>query len=117
MFGSPKNVDLGFLKGKELFQICIGQYQLQYHFDGDVSISTESEFIFYNKSIRHDLKSSPEAASIITALLGKSIVDFEIDAEGTLQIRFSNGDGLALFDDNRGYECYQITNAKTLIVV
>lgn len=116
MHGPPHNIDLSFLKGRELLQIGIGQFQLQFKFDQDVVIFTESDFIFSSKGIPNNLTSSPEAAAVIIALIGSSIADFEAKGDGTLQLNFSNEDKLTLFDDQVGYECYQIQHGKTVIV-
>src|SRR5207237_8419413 len=44
MYGLPSNTDLSFLVGRQLAQLCLGQYQAQLRFDGDVTISLEGEF-------------------------------------------------------------------------
>ena len=39
MYGVPADLDLAFLHGAELIQVCLGQYQLQFHFHPAGSIS------------------------------------------------------------------------------
>ena len=41
MYGVPVDLDLSFLHGAELIQVCLGQHQLQFHFHPVGSISVE----------------------------------------------------------------------------
>jgi hypothetical protein len=42
VYGLPKDIDLTFLIDREVTQVAIGVYQVQFHFDQDVCISVES---------------------------------------------------------------------------
>jgi len=111
-----QNVDLSFLKGRELLQVCVGQFQLQFLFTGKIKIFTECGIKFFDKNITHELSSSPESAAFITPLIGNSIIDFEVSSDGTLKLHFSNGQNFALYNDQSGYEYYQINHDETVIV-
>ena len=43
MYGLNPEINLSFLVGRELLQVCIGIHQVQLHFDKDVSISIEGQ--------------------------------------------------------------------------
>jgi hypothetical protein len=44
MYGLKKEIDLSFLTGRELTQIAIGRFQVQFHFDENVAVSVEQNF-------------------------------------------------------------------------
>lgn len=44
MYGLKKEIDLSFLTGRELIQVAIGSFQVQFHFDEDVALSAEGDF-------------------------------------------------------------------------
>jgi hypothetical protein len=39
MYGLKKEIDLSFLTGRELIQVAIGSFQVEFHFDEDVTVS------------------------------------------------------------------------------
>jgi hypothetical protein len=41
MYGVPANLDLTFLHGAKLTQVCLGQYEVQFHFHPIGSILVE----------------------------------------------------------------------------
>jgi hypothetical protein len=41
MYGVQADLDLRFLHGAQLTQVCLGQYQIQFHFSPVGSISVE----------------------------------------------------------------------------
>ena len=46
--GIEKEIDLSFLTGRELIQVAIGSFQVQFHFDEDVAVSVEAEFRYFD---------------------------------------------------------------------
>jgi|SRR5215469_3814418 len=73
MHGLKKEIDLSFPKGRELIQVAVGLYQVQFGFDGDVTISVEAEFHYFdcqNEWIWRQKPSSPQVAARTVALLG-----------------------------------------------
>jgi hypothetical protein len=48
MFGLKKDIDLSFLNGREVEQVSVGLYQVQFGFDEDVRISVEGEFRYFD---------------------------------------------------------------------
>jgi hypothetical protein len=47
MYGVPRDLNLAFLHGAELVQVCLGQYQVQFHFHpiGEISVQCRWELI------------------------------------------------------------------------
>jgi Family of unknown function (DUF6188) len=120
MYGLRKEIDLGFLSARELIQVAIGVYQIQFGFDEDVIIYVESQFNYFDGQQEWTWKPEPGAAQIAArtvSLLGARIQNFEGQENGTLTLTFSNGQRLTLADSSREYESYQITRPGATIVV
>src|ERR1043166_8873542 len=120
MYGLKKEIDLSFLAGRELTQVAIGVYQVQFGFDEDVTISVESEFRYFDGKAEWIWRSEPGSASIAAravALLGASITGLESNENGTLAINFSNGHSLSILDSSSEYQSYDITRPGQTIIV
>jgi hypothetical protein len=120
MYGLSNHVDLSFLNGRELIQVAIGTYQIQFGFDEDVMIYVESQFNYFDG--HHEWIWKPESGSAQIAartvsLLTATIQNFDRQENGTLTLAFSNGGRITLLDSRREYECYQITRPGQTIVV
>lgn len=63
MYGLKKEIDLSFLTGRELIQLAIGVYQVQFGFDEDVRIS-ESEFRYFDGQAEWIWRPEPGSSSI-----------------------------------------------------
>src|SRR5215467_377879 len=99
MYGLSKSIDLSFLNGREVIQVAIGVYQVQFGFDDDVRISVESQFNFFDGQEEWIWKPEPGAAQIAcraVALLGARIESFEGQENGTLSLVFSNRQRLTI---------------------
>jgi len=44
MRGIPADLDLSFLHGKELVQVCLGVWQVQFHFEPTASLAVEGDW-------------------------------------------------------------------------
>jgi hypothetical protein len=120
MYGLKKGIDLSFLDGRELIQVAIGSFQVQFHFDEDVAISVEAEFRYFDGQqewIWRQEPSSPQVAGRAAAMLGASITSFESSENGTLALTFSNGHRLTIEDSFKEYESYGITRPGHTIIV
>ena len=92
MYGLKKEIDLSFLTGRELIQLAIGVYQVQFGFDEDVRISVESEFRHFDGQAEWIWRPEPGSSSIAAravALLGAAIESFGSNIDGTLILAFS----------------------------
>lgn len=120
MYGLKKEIDLSFLTGRELIQVAIGSFQVQFHFDEDVGVSVEAEFRYFDGQqewIWKQEPSSPHVAARAVAMLGASITSFERSEDGTLALTFSNGHRLTILDSSKEYESYDITRPGQTIIV
>jgi len=120
MYGLKKEIDLSFLTGRELVQVAIGSFQVQFHFDEDVTVSVEAEFRYFDGQdewIWRQEPSSPQVAARTVAVLGASITTLKSDENGTLALTFSNGHRLTMLDSFKEYESYDITRPGQTIIV
>ena len=120
MYGLKKEIDLSFLTGRELGQLAIGVYQIQFGFDEDVRISVESEFRYFDGQAEWTWRPKPNSSSIAAravALLGATIESFESNVDGTLILAFSNHHRLTILDSFKDYESYDITRPGQTIIV
>jgi hypothetical protein len=118
MYGLPIDTDLTFLHGKELESVSIGLHDVILHFDERVKITVTSECKYQTKTGETiSIENYPASASLICKLINHSIVDAQGEENGTLSLKFSNGDTLIIYDDSEQYEAYQIQNGDKLIVV
>lgn len=118
MYGLPEDIDLTFLHGKELLQVCIGLNEVILNFHGQVSITVESEFTHMARTGEvtrfQDCRSS---ALALASFLGISLSTVKGAADGTLTLCFSNEEILEVYDDSKEFESYQIRIGSRLIVV
>jgi hypothetical protein len=50
MYGIPSDLDLSLFQGAELIQICLGEFQIQFHFHPKGMISAEGKWELRNAS-------------------------------------------------------------------
>ena|SRR5690348_1799074 len=120
MYGLKKEIDLSFLVGRELIQVAIGLYQVQFHFDEDVAVSVEAEFRYFDGQdewIWRQEPSSHQIAARTVTMLGASITSLERSENGTLALMFSNGHRLTVLDSFKECESYDITRPGQTIIV
>jgi hypothetical protein len=118
MHGITGDLDFSFLKDKELIQIAIGQFQVQFHFRGDIGVSVENTFVYHSADgliVWHPNEIAAAAAPL--KLLGKSVTRVKTDPPTTLWLEFENGERLAVVDGSREYESFTVTRPGQTIVV
>ncbi len=118
MYALSKNADWSFLIGMEICQVAIGSYDVQFNW-GNGGISIWSKFLYKPAGADEEISWAgrhPESATRTVRLLKTSIVDAKGSAQGTLQLRFSNGDQLEIFEDER-YESFSIQDGKASTII
>lgn len=119
MYGLDMAIDLSFLIGRETIQIAVGQFQVIFNFDENVSISVESEFRLIapagDASAWHP--NAPQTAAAALHLVGSKVEKVSGQKDGTLTLTFSGGDILTILDSSKEYQSYDITYPGTTIVV
>lgn len=111
MYGVPANLDLLRFKDASLVQLCVGEFQMQFRFDSEVSISVEGRWEVRDSAGSVVDGSKPNAQRdglYIHALLGKRVEGFSLDPPHSFSLRFETGHILTIFDDSREYESFSI---------
>jgi hypothetical protein len=111
MYGVPADLDLAFLQGAELIQVCLGCHQVQFRFHPIGVISVEGSWELLDAAgdridRSHDSMDRPPYQ--FHRLLGRSVVSTEVSAPDWFALRFDGGDVLRVFDDSEQYESFQI---------
>jgi hypothetical protein len=111
MYGVPKDLNLTFFHGAELIQVCLGQYQLQFHFHPAASIFVEGGWELLDRSgeridNRHDGPDRPPYQ--LHRLLGRRVKSSEVFAPEWFALQFESGEVLRVYDDSSQYKSFQI---------
>jgi hypothetical protein len=118
MYGLDPEIDISFLIAREMIQVAIGLHQIIFAFDENVTLSVEGKFEYRSSSGSSVwTPGASSAAASTVALLGKKITDVHRHDRSLLELLFSSGDRLLVFDVSKEYESYQITRPGETIVV
>jgi hypothetical protein len=110
-------VDLSFLVGASLVQLCFGTSDVQLNFSGPATkISVQSSFDIKPSDGLVDQDDGAEFAQL-RPFLNHDVVAASWQEMGTLYLEFDNGKHILIFDDSDLYESYVITHGTTTIVV
>jgi len=119
MYGLDKDVDLTFLVGKQLLQVCVGLNQVILNHSDGVSICDES-ILRLNDGGNIDAEifsDKPELASRLVCLLGSEVDSVVNNGDGNIKLKYSNGYMLTLYDGNDCAESYTITSKTEEVIV
>jgi hypothetical protein len=111
MPGIPANLDLSFLLGAELVQVCLGVWQVQFHFEPSASISVEGDWELADPEggvIDQSSDIVREQPFQLHRLLQRIVVGMEVSAPLSLSLRFTGGLVLRIFASADGYESFSI---------
>jgi hypothetical protein len=111
MYGVPADLDLSRFKEAVLIQLCIGEFQVQFHFHpiGTISVAGKWELRDAAGSLIDGMKPNAERDALyIHVLLGKSVDGFSLDAPRSFSLCFESGYVLTIFDDSGPYESFSI---------
>jgi len=119
MYGLPVDFDASRLVGCTLEQVSFSENTVHLSFSNDASITIESCFAHSAHDDLGDAERSrvPVRESRLMQLLGESIDSAHASAEGTLSLRFTNGQVFACFDDTSQYEAYRLKLGEEEIIV
>jgi hypothetical protein len=100
MDGFQSSADFAFLRGLEVEQVCLGQYQTWIHFHPQGRISMEGRYVHEITSENRQLiqPRSSCGPNELYRLLGQSVTDAVVLSESILRPSLSNGDTLTLID-------------------
>ena len=109
----PSAADLHFFVGKELQQICLGQWQVWLHFGGKAHISIEGGFEHVDKAgfVRSHNLEERLAPICFRNLCGQKVRLVEVQ-KLRLTLAFDGGDLIRVHTDEGPYERGQIYDDK-----
>ncbi|MCC2672621.1 MAG: hypothetical protein K0Q72_5093 [Armatimonadetes bacterium] len=111
MHGVPEDLDLRFLRGARLIQVCLGEYEIQLHFHPVGSISVEGDWDLLDvggQQLDRRYAEGPRPPFQLHRLLGQQVVGSEVAAPEWFALRFEHGDVLRVFDRSVEYESFSI---------
>jgi hypothetical protein len=109
MYGLPSSVDLGFLSGRTLGQVCVGENDLVLGFDKDASITVESAVGCQDDSgTMQRYEDFRQASGMLFAFLGQDVRVAVRTSQTTLVLEFENGKRLEIYDDSEQFESFVI---------
>lgn len=118
MYPLEKNIDLSFLIGRTLRQVCVESHQVLLNFDQDLTITVEEDCLL---SIGADLKAisanNPMESKELALLLDQKIEQAKPVDEANLLLEFSGARHLTLLGASDKYECYSIIDWENHIAV
>jgi hypothetical protein len=113
MHGVPADLDLSRFKGATLTQLGIGEYQVQFHFHPEGSISVEGKWelrdsagVLIDDGARDSI--TKREALHLHVILGKRVQTYSVSAPDSFSLRFESGHMLTVFDDSKAYESFSI---------
>jgi hypothetical protein len=118
MYGVPADLDLAFVRGAELIQVCLGRHQVQFHFHPAGSIFVDGKWELLDPTgLRIDESDDrPNRPPYqLHRLLGLAVGDVEVSARDWFALRFEGGYVLRVFDDSRESESFQIQPGGTIV--
>jgi hypothetical protein len=117
VYGVPEDLDLQFLHGAEVIQVCLGLYQVQLMFHPEANISVEGEWILYaadGSELDRSRPSPRQEAFQLHRLLGQRVADTSVLPPSWIALRFESGDLLRIFDSSE-YESFSIQPGNIFI--
>jgi hypothetical protein len=118
MYGLDPKIDVWFIEGRELIQVAVGRYQIQFAFDRDVAMSVEQkfEYRFQGELVTWE-PGKMEAAGAVLKLVTATVTQARGTRDGTLTLEFDSGAILIVYDASNQCKSYTITRPGTTIVV
>jgi hypothetical protein len=111
MPGILENLDLSFLRGAELIQVCLGSWQIQFHFSPQASVTVEGDWELADaegRVIDRSADTIREQPFQLHLLLQRVVVGAEVSAPMWFALRFTGGLVLRVFARSDGYESFSI---------
>jgi hypothetical protein len=113
MYGLPADVDVRFLCERELVQVAIGVYEVQLHFDSNVSIAIQCHC-----QVGAQVYEPGKVAGFpLIGLLGRVVVNVMPLEQRHLRLDFDDGSSLVILENDEPYESYTVTGPGGAIVV
>ena len=111
MYGVPSDLPLGRLVGRNLDQIALGRFQIQFHFAGASSIFVHSSWELRGPTgelIDSSCEHAERDCFRVHQVIGVPVLRFSIDAPRSFTLFFESGHALTIFDDLDRYESFSM---------
>jgi hypothetical protein len=111
MYGVPNGLDLNFLHGSELIQVCLGVHQVQFHFHpvGTIAVEGEWELLRADGSALDRSEPAPRTLPFqLHRLLGQRVTRTQVDPPTSIAVWFESGELLRVYDSSKEYESFTI---------
>lgn len=125
MYGLPQDTDLSFLIRRDLDCICIERGQLHLQFTAPLSNLKGTGICVRSRVIHHaqhgkvewDCSKPLTGSCSLLLLLRVTVICVSETADGSLNLKFSNGGIVTILDSNFDTESYRIWDENSVIVV
>lgn len=117
MYGFPPDVDLSFLEGAVLVQVCVGENEIILNLEPNISIMATSTVLVEREGQRDTCDDARTAGIALLPLLGASVVTVIGSADGTLDVSWSRGIRTRILDSWQDFESYTIRHGARVYVV
>ncbi|PZS17246.1 MAG: hypothetical protein DLM57_08820 [Pseudonocardiales bacterium] len=118
MYGLPPDVDLSFLDGATLIQVCVGENEVILNFHPDSSIMIASSVQLTGPEYAPRLiESARDTGTALLEVLGGIVSRAAALPAGTTTITWTSGHELQILDTWPQYESYTISHDDVVIVV
>jgi len=118
MYGLKNTEDISFLLNACVSQIVVSQSALKIDFDQPIRLTILSAFaVSITGQPMRRFDGSVEDAIALFPLISNVITAAKATTSGGLQVNFSSGAQLEIFDDSKQYESFTISNGDHLIVI
>ena len=110
----PADLDLAFLVGSEVVQVCLGSFDVQVHFQPEASIHiTGGDWELKDQSGRIidralDAPAHEGGPFLLHRLLGRRVRTVEVHPPDWLEVIFEDGLALRIIDDSEQFESFEI---------
>ena len=118
MYGVPADLDLSRFKDAVLINLWLGEFQVDFRFQPNVSVSVEGKWELRDStgSLVDWMKPNAQRDALyIHVLLGKRVEGFSLDAPRSFSPRFETGHVLTVFDESRECESFSIQPADIFV--
>ena len=105
------STNVGFLIGKTLEQLALGQYEFQLNFSDNASLSVQQKLVAVTNIGSFEVNAnSPAETKELYFLLGRKIDSAEMDSTKALKLVFDDLSTLTIPGTQSGYDSYLIWN-------
>lgn len=111
MYGVPNWLDLSFLRGSELIQVCLGVHQVQFIFHplGAIAVEGGWQLLGADGSVLDRSEPAPRVLAFqLHRLLGQRVARAQVDPPTSVAVQFEGGEVLRVFDSSKEHESFTI---------